>query len=117
MSTELARMSSKGSNEVAGDITMSQKNLQFIEHNLDKQKTSVEKLKHETNKVQKSLTKLCNYLKVKMINLLFFVTSVYKTLKLLNGIMIIQQWFKMTWSLISSILLNLSNLYKKRETY
>ncbi|XP_025207703.1 probable nucleoporin Nup58 [Melanaphis sacchari] len=50
MSTELARMSSKGSNEVAGDITMCQKNLQFIEHNLDKQKTSVEKLKYETNK-------------------------------------------------------------------
>lgn len=46
-------MSSKGSNEVAGDITMCQKNLQFIEHNLDKQKTSVEKLKHETNKVFK----------------------------------------------------------------
>lgn len=46
-------MSSKGSNEVAGDITMCQKNLQFIEHNLDKQKTSVEKLKHETNKVLK----------------------------------------------------------------
>jgi len=53
MSTELARMSSKGSNEVAGDITMCQKNLQFIEHNLDKQKTSVEKLKYETNKVYK----------------------------------------------------------------
>lgn len=51
MSTELARMSSKGSNEVAGDITLCQKNLQFIEHNLDKQKTSVEKLKYETNKV------------------------------------------------------------------
>jgi len=50
MSTELARMSSKGSNEVAGDITICQKNLQFIEHNLDKQKTSVEKLKYETNK-------------------------------------------------------------------
>lgn len=50
MSTELARMSSKGSNEVAGDITMCQKNLQFIEHNLDKQKTCVEKLKYETNK-------------------------------------------------------------------
>ncbi|CAI6365003.1 unnamed protein product [Macrosiphum euphorbiae] len=50
MSTELARMSSKGSNEVAGDITLCQKNLQFIEHNLDKQKTSVEKLKYETNK-------------------------------------------------------------------
>lgn len=53
MSTELARMSSKGSNEVAGDITLCQKNLQFIEHNLDKQKTSVEKLKYETNKVHK----------------------------------------------------------------
>jgi len=53
MSTELARMSSKGSNEVAGDITLCQKNLQFIEHNLDKQKTSVEKLKYETNKVCK----------------------------------------------------------------
>ncbi|VVC44594.1 Hypothetical protein CINCED_3A015495 [Cinara cedri] len=50
MSTELARMSSKGSNEVVGDITTCQNNLQFIEHNLDKQKTSVEKLKHETNK-------------------------------------------------------------------
>lgn len=51
MSTELARMSSKGSNEVAGDIITCQKNLQFIEHNLDKQKVSVEKLKYETNKV------------------------------------------------------------------
>jgi len=50
ISTELARMSSKGSNEVAGDITICQKNLQFIEHNLDKQRTSVEKLKYETNK-------------------------------------------------------------------
>jgi len=58
MSTELARMSSKGSNEVAGDITMCQKNLQFIEHNLDKQKTCVEKLKYETNKVYKEL-RLC----------------------------------------------------------
>lgn len=51
MTTELARMSSKGSNEVAGDLATCQKNLQFIEHNLDKQKSSVEKLKYETNKV------------------------------------------------------------------
>ncbi|XP_029341555.1 uncharacterized protein LOC100571394 [Acyrthosiphon pisum] len=50
MSTELARMSSKSSNEVTRDITLCQKNLQFIEHNLDKQKTSVQKLKYETNK-------------------------------------------------------------------
>ncbi|XP_050441750.1 nuclear pore complex protein Nup58 [Adelges cooleyi] len=50
MSTELARMSSKGSSEVADDITTCQKNLQFIEHNLDKQKRSVEKLRFETNK-------------------------------------------------------------------
>jgi len=51
MSTELARMSSKGSNEVGGDILTCQKNLQFIEHNLDKQKASVQKLNYETNKV------------------------------------------------------------------
>jgi len=51
MRTELSRMSSKGSNEVTGDKTMCQKNLQLIEHNLDKQKTSVDKLKHETNNV------------------------------------------------------------------
>lgn len=61
MSTELARMSSKGSNEVADDITTCQKNLQFIEHNLDKQKLSVEKLKYETNKV----CKLLNYVQLK----------------------------------------------------
>lgn len=53
MSTELARMSSKGSNEVANDISIGQKNIQFIEHNLDKQKASVEKLRNETNKVWK----------------------------------------------------------------
>lgn len=51
MSSELARMSSKGSNEVAGDISTCQKNLQFIEHNLDKQKSFVKKLHYETNKV------------------------------------------------------------------
>ncbi|XP_050519972.1 nucleoporin p58/p45 [Daktulosphaira vitifoliae] len=50
MSTELARMSSKGSSEVADDIMTCQKNLQFIEHNLDKQKSFVEKLRFETNK-------------------------------------------------------------------